>query len=248
MIQAIILAAGRGSRLKGFTEDKPKCLNAVAGKPLLQWQMQSLQAAGLSEIGAVTGYMNESIEKFPLTTKKNHDWSTTNMVFSLSCALDILSPGTIVSYSDILYGPSAVRALVNHPGNSLKVLYDTDWRTLWERRSADPLSDTENFQITKNGRVEKIGGRASSMESPQGQYMGLIRLSEEFLFWFQALCRNEEAIVRKIDMTSLLQRFISEGGEVTGVPTKGNWMEVDTEADLAMAEKMILAKELNPLL
>ena len=58
-MKAIILAAGRGSRMKNLTSDKPKCLVKLHGKPLLEWQLESMYKSGISEIAVVTGYKNE---------------------------------------------------------------------------------------------------------------------------------------------------------------------------------------------
>ena len=46
-MKAIILAAGRGSRLLSLTEDRPKCLVEAGGKPLLAWQIEALRGAGI---------------------------------------------------------------------------------------------------------------------------------------------------------------------------------------------------------
>ena len=46
-MRGIILAAGRGSRLKSLTDERPKCLVELHGKPVLFWQMQSMRAAGV---------------------------------------------------------------------------------------------------------------------------------------------------------------------------------------------------------
>ena len=50
MSRAIILAAGRGSRMKEHTEEKPKCLNILAKDTLLNWQLKSLRAAAINNI------------------------------------------------------------------------------------------------------------------------------------------------------------------------------------------------------
>ena len=58
-MKAIILAAGRGSRMKNLTDEKPKCLAKLRGKPLLEWQLTSLREAGIEDIAIVTGYKRE---------------------------------------------------------------------------------------------------------------------------------------------------------------------------------------------
>jgi choline kinase len=55
-MKAIILAAGRGSRLENLTENMPKCFVKLGDKRLIDWQIQSLLAAGLGDISVVVGY------------------------------------------------------------------------------------------------------------------------------------------------------------------------------------------------
>ncbi|MGH7822525.1 MAG: nucleotidyltransferase family protein, partial [Candidatus Binatia bacterium] len=59
---AIVLAAGRGTRMKQLTEDVPKPMLAVAGRPLLEWIVEALGEAGIERLVVVTGYRAERIE------------------------------------------------------------------------------------------------------------------------------------------------------------------------------------------
>jgi choline kinase len=108
-MRAIILAAGRGSRLKGMTDAQPKCLVELAGQPLLHWQIAALRDAGIDEIALVTGYKSEVLEAKGLPTRHNDDWQNTQMVASMLCARDLMDAPVIVSYSDIVYSADAVR-------------------------------------------------------------------------------------------------------------------------------------------
>ena len=60
--RALILAAGRGSRMGKETALKPKCFTILHGKRLLDWQIESLKASGIDEISIVTGYKTEMFE------------------------------------------------------------------------------------------------------------------------------------------------------------------------------------------
>lgn len=79
-MKAIILAAGRGSRMKGLTDQKPKCLVELRGKTLLEWQLKALREAGVSEIAVVTGYRRELLAAYGLTEFHNPRWAETNML------------------------------------------------------------------------------------------------------------------------------------------------------------------------
>lgn len=176
MTKAIILAAGRGSRMKHLTDNKPKCLNELHGKPLLQYQLDALRGAGIQEIGIVTGYQREQLAAFGLTEFYNPRWAETNMVSSLECASAWLGDDpVIVSYSDIFYQPEAVCLLLGASA-ALALTYDPHWLTQWQGRFVDPLSDAETFRIDQQQLLE-IGAKPESLQQVQGQYMGLLKFT-----------------------------------------------------------------------
>ena len=91
-MKALILAAGRGSRLGNLTNEIPKCLVKLHGKHLIEWQINSLFSGGITEIGIVTGYKSNLLERFNLVEFKNILWQQTNMIYSLVCADSWLDP------------------------------------------------------------------------------------------------------------------------------------------------------------
>ena len=155
-MKAIILAAGRGSRMGGLTDTQPKGLVSLRGKPLLEWQLASLRAAGIHEIALVTGYRHEALSPYGLPMFHNPDWRRTNMVTSLACAREWLqAEACIVSYSDIFYEANAVRKLMDSDA-ALALTYDPDWLRLWQARFDCPLSDAETFRVSDGGRLLKL--------------------------------------------------------------------------------------------
>lgn len=240
-LQAIILAAGRGKRLKKLTEASPKCLNRIGNKTFLDYQVEALQAGGVTDVSIVTGYQARMLEEKGYPTFHNPRWEQTNMVSSLLCARDTFSRGTIVSYSDIIYPASLVSRLASGEGDLL-VAYDPNWRALWEERFDNPLEDAESFRIDDDGRITDIGSPVDDIEKIQGQYMGLMKFTPEAFKWIteavdeKILTGNE---IDKMDMTSLL-RFLIETrpGRIMGIPVTEPWCEIDTEKDLVVAEKI----------
>ncbi|MDC0307420.1 phosphocholine cytidylyltransferase family protein, partial [bacterium] len=176
----IILAAGRGSRLKTHTEDSPKCLTTLHGKTLLDWQIEAMEKARVHEIVAVTGYMEQMLaSKREILTRVNADWSSTNMVSSLCIASDILTASAaIVSYSDIIYPAEAVSMLIK-ADSDIAITYDVNWLDLWQLRFKDPLEDAESFRLDSENFVSEIGLKATSVDQIQGQYMGLLKFKPE---------------------------------------------------------------------
>src|SRR5438045_673554 len=85
-MRAVILAAGRGSRMGPLTDATPKCLLPLGGRPLLEWQVAALRGAGIDTVGIVRGYNAHLFDGRALTTFENPRWAETNMVASLACA------------------------------------------------------------------------------------------------------------------------------------------------------------------
>lgn len=235
-MKAIILAAGRGSRMKSLTDERPKCLVELRGKPLLEWQLESLRAAGISDIAVVTGYKRELLADRGLSEFHNPRWAETNMVSSLACAESWLEgEPCIVSYSDIFYSPVAVQSLINSEA-TLAVTYDPDWLPLWTERFGDPLLDAETFRLTATSTLVEIGNKPRSVDDVQGQYMGLLRFTPEG--WAEVVRLRAELTPQRRDsmhMTNTLQRVIDAGRvPIEAIAYNGEWGEVDSSEDLSV--------------
>jgi L-glutamine-phosphate cytidylyltransferase len=234
-MKAIILAAGRGSRMKGLTQDRPKCLVELNGKALLDWQLDSLLVAGVTEIAIVTGYKREMLQSRGLIEFYNARWAETNMVSSLACAEEWLKTETcIVSYSDIFYSPVAVQSLIRSQA-SLALTYDPNWLKLWTQRFGDPLLDAETFRLTPDNYLAEIGNKPLSVNEVQGQYMGLLRFTPAG--WGEIARIRSNLPLKLCDsmhMTGTLQKVIEAGLlNISAISYHGEWGEVDSSDDLS---------------
>ena len=234
-MKAIILAAGRGSRMKNLTADRPKCLVEVRGKALLDWQLDALLSAGIQEIGIVTGYKRELLTIRGLSEFHNARWAETNMVSSLECAKDWLrKESCIVSYSDIFYDTAAIKSLLTCNA-SLAVTYDPNWLTLWTKRFGDPLIDAETFRVTTEHNLAEIGKKPQSLNEVQGQYMGLLRFTPQGWGEVERIRSTlSKDLCDKMHMTATLQKVIeAKQFSIAAVAYHGEWGEVDSSEDLA---------------
>jgi len=224
--------------MKNLTDERPKCLVEVRGKALLDWQLEALHTAGIVEIAIVTGYKRDLLANRGLVEFHNARWAETNMVTSLTCAENWMRvEPCIVSYSDIFYGPVAVRSLMTCEA-ALAVTYDPDWQALWTQRFGDPLLDAETFRLTAENTLAEIGMRPTSLDEVQGQYMGLLRFTPEG--WSEILRIRGELKPDQRDtmhMTGTLQEVIAAGRiAIAAVPYTGEWGEVDSADDLEAYE------------
>lgn len=239
-MKAIILAAGRGSRLGSLTDDAPKCFTELAGKRLIDRQLSALNHAGISEIGIVRGYLADKLALPGLHLFDNPRWGETNMVMSLAAAAPWLSRDEcVVSYSDIVYHPDHVVQLQRAKGD-IVITYDTEWRRLWELRMEDPLADAETFDVDERGHLLTIGERPSSMDQVKGQYMGLFKITPP---GWQSIADHLESLEPrrrdKLDVTSLLKALLATGVTVSTAAVAGMWLEVDTLSDLTAYQEAL---------
>jgi len=242
--RAVILAAGRGQRLGGLTDERPKCLCPLAGRPIVAWTIDALRASGIDEILIVGGWQAAALDCLALPVRVNPHWASGNMVRSLLQAADWLqSAPTLIVYGDCAYSAAAIASALDAPDADILLPVDRDWLRLWSIRLADPLSDAESLALA-DGFIRDIGRRPVPMAQIEGQFMGLLRVSrrgwQSIAAFLAALARDHgEAAVDRLDMTGLLQQLIAAGHRVAAQPTAGGWVEIDSPEDLAAIERAL---------
>lgn len=237
-MQVLILAAGRGSRLG---PDHPKCLTELAGRTLLSWQVDALRVAGATRITLVTGYAAGQLSSHPgLDATVHHaDWAQTGPVATLATGLEALDGRTdwLIAYADCLWHPDWIVRL-RAARLDLALPCDRAFASLWRERFADPLSDAETLLMQAHGdhwRLLEIGQRAARMEDIQAQFMGLLRVrGRAQVLLRMTLAAMDSNLLRTLDMTSLLSRWLHDGVPIEAIPGSGGWIELDRPTDLAL--------------
>lgn len=130
-MQAIILAAGMGKRLKQLTQNNTKCMVKVNGIPLINRTLNQLEQHALSRIVIVTGYEGEKLKqhinsldlKTPIIFIDNPVYDKTNNIYSLALAKDyLLKEDTLLLESDIIFEDSVLSCLTEDPRDSLALV------------------------------------------------------------------------------------------------------------------------------
>ena len=132
-MQAIMLAAGKGSRLGKYTKNNTKCMLDVHGETLLERAIDALLEAGIKDFILVLGYKKDNVKKFikekeldkkiNITYVDNDVYDTTNNIYSLYLAKDyLIQDDTILLESDLIYDKSIIKKLVNSKYESVALI------------------------------------------------------------------------------------------------------------------------------
>jgi choline kinase len=248
-MRAIIIGAGRGSRLEHLTDDVPKTLVEVLGRPMLDQILEALAYAGFSRdrVVFVAGYRAEIVRaRYPdLTYVENAGWEHNNILLSLLCARGFMSEGFVSTYADIVYRPEVARALAQSP-HAVALGCDVAWRRRYEGRTRHPETDAEKLRA-EGSRVVELSRRIES-EAAAGEFIGVMKVGAEavpgFLGAFdEARARyaggafREGRTFEKAYLIDFLQHMIEGGAAMHRVDTEGGYMEIDTLEDRALAER-----------
>lgn len=248
-MKIIILAAGQGTRLRPYTDNKPKCMVELKGKPLLHHQLETLEQCGVerTDIALAAGYLQEALVAEGVKQFRNERYASTNMVATLFAAECFMQEGEdlIISYGDIVYTPEVFKKLLATEGDVV-VTADLDWYDLWKLRMENPLDDAETFKMSEGGKVRELGKKPNSREDAEAQYIGLIKVAGhkvvEFIAYYHALnkmAQYDGQDFYNIYMTSFIQSIIDSGWNVRASLINRGWLEVDSVEDLKVYEKQI---------
>jgi L-glutamine-phosphate cytidylyltransferase len=248
-VRPVIIAAGRGSRLRNETDEIPKTLVEVMGRPMLEWILEAFESAGLKrkDVVFVCGYRAEVIKaRYPdFTYVTNHDWQNNNILLSLLMAREYLGDGFVSTYGDIVYEGAVVQKLVASTAD-LTLGCDTAWRRRYIGRTQHPETDAEKLRADGKRVVEL--SRTIPSEQADGEFIGVMKLSKQgaadFLRAFDQAERSysgglfrEGRTFQKAYLIDLLSEMLEQGTAMQREDTRGGYMEIDTLQDLSMAEK-----------
>jgi choline kinase len=258
--RAILIAAGRGKRLGAHTEEIPKCMVEVAGRPILGWVWKALASVGVDELVVIRGYRGDVLEQFVrtlvpnVTFVDNHEWETNNVLLSLACARAHLDRPTYLTYSDIIFTPAVARAAADSPAE-IGLVIDRLFRDIYVGRDQHPLEEGEVADLMPDGSVARVGKKALPVADAVGEYIGLTRLSDAGArvtartidtIGHRYAGREDEpfqraARYRNAYLTDLWQELIDTGTRIDPIFIDGQWREIDTSQDLDRARQLLLS-------
>jgi len=246
-MKAIIIAAGKGSRLKNYTQDLPKCMLKFGGKTLLERQLEALRANGINDITVIKGYMKEKIQYRKVKYYINDNYENNNILNSLFYAEPELNDDVIITYSDILYEKEVVRRLLTS-NKDISIVIDIEWLLYYKDRKEHPLAEAEKVIFDADNKVIEIGKITSKKYDVCGEFIGMMKLTKrgtdifkrnfhrtKKLFWNKPFHRAP--VFEKAYLTDMIQDLVDMGVDIYCVIIPRGWKEIDTVEDYKKALK-----------
>jgi L-glutamine-phosphate cytidylyltransferase len=235
-MKAIILAAGRGTRLDGAAV-KPKCLVEVGGVTLLRRQLDTLKKSNVKDIVIVVGFGDESIrnecQADDITFVENVRFAETSSLYSLWLAREHLTDGFVVLNCDVLFHPQMLSNLLESSYDNALLLSDTD---------ANPMGDEEMKVKLRDGVVIDIAKSLDPREA-DGENVGIVKFSSEgataLVDYMDQLIANGGAK----DWAPRAFREFAQHHPLHALSTRGlPWIEIDFPEDYQRAVTEIFPK------
>jgi len=238
-MNAVILAAGTGSRLRPLTIDQPKACVTVDGVPILEHQIRAYDAAGFESISVVTGYMPAKIrelcdrlsEELPVDIGLIHNeaFANTDNMYSLYCAREeIAGEPFVLSNGDVVFEPEVVDRLAELDDHSAVAVdadqYDPEAMkiTVDEQGAVDGISKEFDAEAAAATSIDLYRFSAATSAKLFDRIVRRIEIDQEYTAW------TELALDELVGTASHDVRPVDISG--------ANWVEIDDQADLLAAD------------
>ena len=177
-MNAIILAAGSGSRLEQDTQDIPKALVDVNGKSILERQISLLRKHGINEIFIVTGYKKEKHVLKDVEYFFNPKYSETEQLESMMVDREKIYGDVLVIFGDIIFDSNILQQVLAANDN-ISIPIDLDWEKSYNERTDNPKSLADKVLISEK-KIIQISAKEIPLESKNveiGEFLGIIKFS-----------------------------------------------------------------------
>ena len=236
-MKALILAAGLGTRLAPITNDRPKSLVPVNGKPILFKQIENLLENGIRDITIVSGYKAEILDsavhaRWPeITVIESVDYASTNNMYSAWLGIKAMfANGAIEPYlmmnADVFYDASVINGLLKCESDNAIVV---DIGRYIE----------ESMKVTEeDGRIRAISKQIAP-EDALGCSIDVYKFGRDGGKAFFDRCVGY--IEKKGELKLWSEVALNDAlGDVAfqACPLQGRWLEIDNHEDLAAAEAL----------
>ena len=231
-MKAIILSAGRGSRLLPLTTDLPKCLLPVGLTTVLGLQLDTLHAAGVEDVTVVTGFNAQKVDEMiaargnrgpKVTTVFNPFYQVADNLATCWMVREHMDEDFIIINGDTLFSPEIIEAILSAQDTNIAVTIDQK-----------DHYDGDDMKVTLEGTALKAIGKTLTPLETHAESIGMLRFMGEGRRIFRNML---DAKMRTPDGTSFwylraIDGLAKEGVPISTINIKGaEWSELDTPED-----------------
>ena len=251
-MQAIILAAGMGKRLKELTANNTKCMVKVNGVTLIERMLRQLDALKLDRIVIVVGYEGEKLTQYvnalsiatPVVFVDNPVYDKTNNIYSLSLAKEfLLQDDTLLLESDLIFEDAVLHKLLDDPRQTLALV---DKYESWMDGTVVTLDADDNI-------LSFVPGSKFNFDDIPGYYktVNIYKFSKYFsqthyVPFLEAYTRalgNNEYYEQVLKVITLLEK-----PDIWALRLSGEaWYEIDDIQDLDIAQSIFTTDPIEKL-
>ena len=240
-MKAVVLAAGEGARLQPITATRPKHLIEVAGKPVLEHNLEALKSSGIDEVIIVTHYLGDMIhryfgdgKRFGLKLKYVEQATTIGTGNAVSTAEPYIEGDFVLVYGDLLFTYYTIRKMI-HQYNLEKPAAVI---------AVAPVEKTEDYgiiELRNEKMVSRIFEKPPKDKAPSNlANAGIYVLSREV---FGRIKRIKPSIRGEFELTDALSLLIDENLPVVAAKiSKDSWMDIGNPWDLLKANSLELKR------
>jgi choline kinase len=236
-MDALIMAAGRGSRLGAHTDERPKSLIDLGGVSPLELQIDILATRGIERVMVVTGYRREEVASAAIARADgrleilpiwNPFWPVTNVIGSAWMARDHLTTSFVYMHADTVFEPSILDDLLAADGDAVVPI---DFRSCEPEQMKARVVDERVAHLSKDLGPADTAGEFIGIGVFRDGALAPIRTGLDAVLGAGTLTAYFEAA---------LNHAIDAGLKVLTVATAGRaWTEIDFEADLELARSLL---------
>jgi len=233
--KAVILAAGRGTRMGELTAQLPKPMLRVQDKPLIQHVLERLEAAGIREFGIVVGYQSETLTSFlagwhlPITFIHQETVNGTGAATLLTRDF-VGGDSFVLTFGDILCEPGAYQACIDAHNATPQTA-----GSIGVKDVDDPWQGAAVYEV--DGRIERIVEKPPKGTSTTRWNSAGVYAFRPVLFDY--LARLTPSIRGEYELTSAYEQMLADGLDLRIGRLDGNWRDVGRPEDLAASESMM---------
>jgi NDP-sugar pyrophosphorylase family protein len=235
---AVILAAGRGTRMGPLTANVPKPLLALRGRPVIEHILAGLRAAGIREAVVVTGYLAEQIERhlgsgeaLRMRVRYRRQTRPEGTAHALLLARDAIGDEPfLLSWGDIVVEPEQYAALLDdyqRAGcDALLSVNATD----------DPWQGAAVY-VDEHWRITRLVEKPPRGSSPTPWNNAGIFVLRPLIFEYAG--RLGPSARGEYELPQAIAAMIGDGRDVRAYPLRGFWSDLGRPEDLAVAERAL---------